>query len=342
MMVFQPNPAESPQALAKRLLNAGYDKESRRVIASITNLPGDLRRRLGELDVEAARLISQNAQLSSDDPAFKALLYDFEQYMKGNKRLIDDVAGVLQSSGMAAGERLAPALSAINPATMANVGIVWNRVSVEALAALVDFIDNPAWEASLNQYVTFGMDSLKNIILNGIRQGWNPLTTAALLRERVGGLPAAMANSMMRTLQLQSYRRGVTASYLANADILDGRIRIATLDTRTCLGCVALHGQRLALDEEIIEHEQGRCTSIALVKGRRYTVLSGVDWFNQQPPGFQQTTMGYAAYAAWKDGKVQLQDFVQTRQSDIYGEMLRVASLRGLMGNDARNYYSKG
>jgi hypothetical protein len=341
-MALSPNTPETPQQLARRLLNAGYDSIARDVIAAIDNLPGDVIKRLEELDAEAARLMAAGEQLTPDNPAFKALLFDFDQYMEDNANLIDGVGGDLQIQGAMSGERLAPALSSINPAIMAQIGVGWNRVSVEAMAALVNFVNDPAWAAKIAAFAPNSVDEITKLVINGMRLGWNPLKMAAELRTRIDGLPVAWSNQMMRTLFLQSYRRGTTASYLANSNVLDGRIRIATLDNRVCIGCVALHGTILRLDEEIIEHPHGRCTSIAIIKGRRYNITTGEDWFNHQSPDVQQQMLGPVAWEAWKTGRIKLSDFVTTRQDDLYGEMLQVASLKGILGEEAQIYYRRG
>jgi hypothetical protein len=52
--------------------------------------------------------------------------------------------------------------------------------------------------------------------------------------------------------------------------------------------------------------------------------------------------LGGARYRAFADGAVQLREFAQTTTDDVFGDMLTTASLRGVLGDAARNYYAAG
>jgi len=60
------------------------------------------------------------------------------------------------------------------------------------------------------------------------------------IRTIAENMPGYTANTLMRTLQLTSYRDATAASQNANISIIDQVIRIAALDDRTCLSCITL------------------------------------------------------------------------------------------------------
>ena len=51
--------------------------------------------------------------------------------------------------------------------------------------------------------------------------------------------------------------------------------------------------------------------------------------------------MGSAAWLAWKDGALNMRDLVHRYDDRVFGEMLREGSLRGALGDAAREYYQR-
>jgi len=118
---------------------------------------------------------------------------------------------------------------------------------------------------------------------------------------------------------------------------------VATLDQKTCAGCVAMHGTVHPYYEELHDHPNGRCIPVPLVKqapnwigNRAYNITnpdvgSGVAWFRQQSVPTQRGILGNAMFEAWSQGKVNLEDMAVVVNNPAYGNIVRRASLRELL-----------
>lgn len=88
--------------------------------------------------------------------------------------------------------------------------------------------------------------------------------------------------------------------------------------------------------EGIVVHN---CTSVGILKGRPVNVQTGADWFGSLSEAQQREQMGPGAYAAWQAGAIRLEDFPHRYDDPVFGQMIRENSLKGLLGDAARNYY---
>jgi hypothetical protein len=70
----------------------------------------------------------------------------------------------------------------------------------------------------------------------------------------------------------------------------------------------------------------------------------GEQWFKRQPEAFQRERMGPGRFDAWKAGKFDFRDLSVPYNDPVYGEMLREATLKGLLKGDKgrRPVYSMG
>lgn len=225
----------------------------------------------------------------------------------------------------------------------AEIAAAWNRVAPEALVALIGYVDGEAFRDRTAMFGDNAAENISDVILTSVAQGKNPRALAGILTSWFS-VPYAWADNMARTVQLYSYRMANHASYSANADVLDGWVWSATLDSRVCLSCVSQHGTVHKLTETLNDHHRGRCAPVPLVKGTRWidTMQTGPDWFEGLDEGIQQQMMGAAMWNAWNDGAVQWSEMSQPYQDPIYGEMLREASVKGVLGADAQRYYVYG
>lgn len=339
-----PTRTNSTRQLIETMLERGYNKAAGSVVNAVTKnvSSGVVQQRIKELEAEAARLAEIGEKLRPDNPVLRATIADLQTVLNENRKLIDGAAGRLQREGINAGSVLSKELSlpGLNDEQLLRIGIQWNRPNPDAVNALVNFASSPAWAEELRKYAAGSVDDVLNVALRGFVNGWGPRRAAREIAAAVGSMPVYRAENLMRTLHLQSYRRGTTASYLANADILEHRIRVAVLDTRTCIACVVQHGKVLRLDEEVEDHHSGRCGSIGKVKGIDRVVRPGEQWFRALPEERQRQQMGASAWRAWKDGAIRMDDFVERYEDDVFGGMTREASLKGMLGDGAKKYYS--
>lgn len=349
-----PRPAE----LLSALLDKGYTEATAQVIRSIARdiETGILATRLKQFDDRARELADAGQSMSADDPTLRALLADFGDVLRKDAILIDAAAPDVQAIGIdAAGQFVRrTALPGYSDPMLNSIGVRWNYVDPEAVMKAVEFTGTDAWRAQLEQYQQGISEQVRAIAIRGIVSGQGPLTIAADVRAAVANIPAYRANSIMRTTQLESYRAAVAENQLANSDILMEQIRIAALDDRTCLACIALHGTIMPIGEVVEDHENGRCTSVTRLKGELgdlifqqfvgsdpVTFKTGEEWFSVLPKARQREIAGDAAYNALKANEVILQDFVQHHTSEVFGSMIHQASLADILGDRAPDFYQR-
>jgi hypothetical protein len=344
------NPNQSLSQSITDLLNSGYDKTASSVIRamSLEMNNGIVSQRLEELDREAERLAAEGELLSPDNPVLRAVLADMEVYQEHNQRRITNASPDLTTNGVNASSIVTRQLTVtgMSDNQIASVGAQWNRPDPQAVAALVDFTNDSAFADLMNNYGDDVLGRIQSRVTVGFVNGWSARRVAREIRSLATNMPISQAETIMRTLHLQSYRRGTAATQAANAHLLQQEaIRVAVLDPRTCLSCIALHGTKIPLGKPVKDHWNGRCTSIAVVKGFSRNITEGTVWFGQLDPQRQQQQRAFAnspgLYAAFADGAVDLNDFVEESTDPLFGEMVTQASLVGILGSDAQKYYRR-
>jgi hypothetical protein len=335
---------ETPGELLDRLLDGGYDKIAKRTITAITKTGPELSKRLDELDAEARRLAAEGERLSPDNPVVLAVKAELDKEMQRAANLMGDVAGDLADGGIDAANEVTPQL----PLTMvdaadferaASIMVNWNRVSRDAIGSLFDFVDNPAWDEALAKFKLYTPQVFSNIAIRGFLEGWNPLRAAREARRAINDLPASQANSLMRTLYLQSYRRSTTESYKLNRNIFEKAYRVATLDNRVCFLCMVLSGTEIPIDQIVESHYQCRCTSVVKIVNIPLRVPSGENYFLSLPERVQQEKMDEANWLAWKDGKIKFDDLVKRIDDPLFGPMIQKESLYKIIGRSEADRY---
>lgn len=340
-----PNPSD----LLRRLLDGGYTNATGPVIRAISRdtTNGPLATRLNQLDDHARQMAENGETLRADDPVLRAVIADFGDALKRQGLLIDAVSGDVQQTGFdAAGQFFRQTtLPGMSPA-LARAG--FNNPDPAAINAAVMLTAGETWKHELAAYGDIA-EQVRLIAIKGIVAGYNPRKIANEIRAGINGIPAARANNLMRTLQLQSYRVATAANQDANRDILAYSVRISALDGRTCLACVALHGTKLPVGAMIHDHHQGRCTSIAVVKGREQEILfqryigdepvivrNGQEWWDKLPDAQKLEMAGPGLFEALGRGEIQLRDLVQPYRDPLFGDMIRQAGLKGALANPNR------
>ena len=334
--------AQRVNTLLTSLLDKGYTKAIDPVLSSLSRDPR-LVHALSVYNAEALRLEQAGQTFTADNPAYLHLKDTIEQVMQRQTGKIDAAAESLQGQAIQAGQTAARqlALPGVTDQHLATLGFQWNRPDTEAIARLLDYANTPAWSKRLQDYGPNVSDAVNKIALNGVVNGYGPRDIARSVTDAVDAIPRYRAEALVRTLQLQSYRRSTALNYAANADKIEYQIRIAALDDRTCLACIALNGTRLDVGEEVIDHWNGRCTAIPVIKGFAREVQSGEDWLNGISDTRQMKIMGEANYNAYQAGAVTLSDFVAHEHDATFGKMTIEASLKGILGNDAKQYYAR-
>lgn len=343
-----PSPAQI-RGLLSDLIDADYASTTAAVVKAIAAPAenGRLALRLKEFnDAAASGLVNPNSAVVA------ALLDEFSKTMRANAALIDSTSPALASvAAKAAGELTRKTMFAQD----ATIAARFTSPDPDAVAALVQYVDSTGWEAELKKYEGAAVDTAKNIIVKGFVLGKNPRQTALELATSVKNLPRSYAEQMMRSLQLTSLRDAAVVQQVANADLIAYVVRVAALDDRTCLACVALHGTKLAVGERVNDHRNGRCIGVAVPKsranepfsqtypidGKPVPIGSGEEWLTAHKAEWQKTFMGQGNYNAYAAGAVKLQDFVKLVDDELFGQAIQEASLKGILGERAKEYYAR-
>jgi hypothetical protein len=300
---------------------------------------------LQELETAAREAQQAGTRLNATSPAVRAFVAEAETALKRHRIQLDAVADQMVDSGARAGQTIARymAFPGASNQQLAGIGIGWNTPPLDATLQVLDWTRQPAWDALLGGLESDVLTSVNKLVVQNVIHGRNPVAGARAMRQLLPEMTRSRSETIARTLQMQAYRRATVINYTANSNILEGYgIRYASLDANVCLSCAALHGTHVPIDTVIDEHWNGRCIVVPVVRGQTRDVQTGEDWFNAQDTATQERIMGGARYRAWQDGRVQLSEFTGTTKDPLFGDMLQTLSLRGVLGDDAKNYYVRG
>lgn len=222
----------------------------------------------------------------------------------------------------------------------------FSRLPVDAIEQAAGLFDDqsPLAVKLQDTYGEYVRQQVESKLLDGIALGKNPRTIAMLLernlQEALGsGLKSALTT--IRTAQIKSYQLANHATYAANNNIVPEWRWWAKLDNRTCLSCLNQHGTLHPYTETLADHHGGRCAPIpetisykALginLPDPRPKLVSGKEWFDSQPEKTQLAMMGPGKLEAYRAGKFQFEDLSRPYQDEVYGELLREATLKELV-----------
>jgi SPP1 gp7 family putative phage head morphogenesis protein len=219
------------------------------------------------------------------------------------------------------------------------VGLPFVALPQQAVSELVGTLQPTAPVRKLLD--TFGPEAAQVVedeLIAGVAMGRNPRATARAISDGLGG-HYDRALLISRTETLRAYRNAQQEVYKANSHLLNGWIWHASLSTRTCPACWAMHGTHHPVTETMSEHPAGRCSMIPDTKSwkelgydvpdNQPTIEPGVDVFNRLSAAEQQQILSPSAYKAFKAGEIELPDLVNVRTSKTWGETRSVGSVEG-------------
>jgi len=369
---------------ANNALDAAYLKSAGQVLLQIeaisNNRTSQMQVALARLDAEAQKLKEAKKKMAIDNPvlqqtldAYESMFVTTQTLVTANDNDIQEAAIFLATIGVTAkvflslsSQLLQQGIDPVSPRAMkfylsqlAQKGIGWEVPTT--LTEITNFVDSPAWIARMEKWGIGYADLTRKTILQAIQDGSGPIATASKIREYAEKLPKSAADTLMRTLQLTSYREASLGMEKINGDFIEYKIRLAELDDVTCMSCVALHGTRLDVGERVDDHYNGRCTEYYVVPGgglpeimqadstpgnRQFVPFqTGEEWFNSLPPDRQQQQASFqstpAKWEAFHSGAITLQDFVAEHIDDTFGRQIVEESLVGILGADAEKYYMR-
>lgn len=336
----------------RRELIAREKQATTRIIQSYRLIYKDLRRQaLGLQDViEAMRLrgdpVSANAIRRM--ARYKRLMKRAKQEMARYRAVVADEVLVGQRAAALLGAKEGPemlnaVLAGIPEEARAQIIATFGVLPTEAIEVLVGMLQerSPLVTELLSALGEEAAEQFGQTLVSGLASGAGSRKIAADIR-RTLGVPLNDALRITRTALNKAHTMTNLAGYRANKHIIKGWRWNAELGPRTCMSCIALHGQLFPLEEEFSDHWCGRCSprpeTISMaelgldIPETRPEMQSGEDWFRQQSAAVQRAMMGPGKYNAWVAGEFEFGQLAQESHDPIWGRVHSEQSLESLVG----------
>ncbi|MBI2954237.1 MAG: minor capsid protein [Chloroflexi bacterium] len=190
---------------------------------------------------------------------------------------------------------------------------------------------------------------MRKALITGVATGQNPRVIAGWIHQALGG-NLVRALRISRTEALRSYRESSRRAYQANDDVVAGWIWHAALDRRTCAFCWSQHGTLHKPGEIMATHPNCRCGTVPKTKTweelgfknvpeTSVQVEKGTDLFERLSDERKREILGPAKFAAYKDGKLKLEDVAGFARHKEWGPVGYERSLRDILGErEARKW----
>ena len=211
-----------------------------------------------------------------------------------------------------------------------SVTLSFDKTDLQAINKLAGVLadGSPVRDALLKRWPeTWG--NVEKAIINGVALGLSPREIAARMVEE---LDTTLEDSLRvaRTEMQRAYREATRDTY-EESGVVAGYKRMATKDNRTCAACLALDGKRYAIDEPLIDHPNGRCAMVPIVRGvPEVKWQNASEWFKTLAKEDQMKILGPGKWDAWSKGMFAFQDLAKLSEDPVWGGSLRVKSLEEL------------
>jgi SPP1 gp7 family putative phage head morphogenesis protein len=320
--------------------------------ASYQRIIGGLQARQDALVLEVMALRAQGQEPTKAQIAkmarYRELLADARQQLDEyavivGDQIANDAPGAMRLA-LAHAEQLIleqypPEIAAVLRAQFNRLGTDANNAMVAALQA-----QSPLRAVTLASFGAEAAAGIGEALLDALALG-KPSAWVARRMTRVWGVPLTRALTIARTEFIRAYRAANLASMRANSDVVKAWQWHATLDTRVCMSCVAMHGRIFPLEETLDDHPNGRCVPLPVTatweelgfagiadEGTGVQEGDGLRWFEGLSEGQQREMLGPGKYEAWKAGKFELSALARETYDEDWGRMFREATLKELLG----------
>lgn len=239
--------------------------------------------------------------------------------------------------------------------TNAPIAIPRATLNTEAIKAMLAYSQHGSpLERLLRSISEQGARGALDALTDGVTLGYNPRKVARSIRDALD-ITLTRALTIARTESIRALRQAQMASYEANSDVVKQWRWQASLDGRTCLACLAMHGTLHPITESMQSHVNCRCVSVpetasweelgrlvgqdwsdldqrgAPNQARR---LDGEAWFRALSEDKQRAIMGDKRFRAWQDGAFEFGDMATATHSHTWGGGIRITALKDLLPPD--------
>ncbi|WP_176337806.1 phage minor head protein [Kocuria salina] len=333
-------------ALTKRI----QDEYVRDIVAAWVGAWNDLRPQfedaLSDVMLGAEDGYVTHAQMSKATRLAKALKAAHTQLTflsEENERLIvrdldDAISAVVDANAAAIASQL--------PAGQAGLVVTWDRMSDDALAAIVtrttQQVQSARWHLADD-----AVAAMKKNLIRGIAVGDNPRKVRGKMVKDTetafnGGLSRTL--NLARTEMMDAHRFASQASDEANKDIVKGWTWITELSSRTCIACAVMHGTEHPMTEMGPKgHQSCRCTRAPITKSWAELGIPGIEddkptlqdpeaWFNNLTADSQLDVMGKSQKRldAYLNGDVTWSELASTKKTPAWRDSIVPIPVRDL------------
>jgi SPP1 gp7 family putative phage head morphogenesis protein len=341
------HPVLSAAATYRQELLRNEDAAIRRLVAAY----GTAYQRLGT-QIQALR------EILTDEPMTRRRAMQLAQLVALRQQVVEELArfGVIADNELSQLTRQSVDLALNHSAGLIQSHFASPQARQAVMASLINLSpdqintilgftaeNSPLRQSLIEQLGPAVAERVSERLVDGMIRGFNPNKTAQIVRTEMG-VGLSWTINTVRTANLYSYRETTRSNYVANSRVVSGWRWYATLDRRVCGSCLSKHGTLHELTETLNGHHQCRCSMIPELPMAKSLGLDlpetepGESWFGRQDEGTQSAILGPGMLAAWRDGAVQFEQFSRPYHNDVYGTMLRMASMREL---NLQEYYQR-
>lgn len=357
------------------LLDEAYSKEATSLLRQIQkqtrSANNKVQQAIVELQSRIDELTSSGEELQPDDPAVVTVTEAFGTLMLGVGMRASPILERLEANGKELGQVLVGAYAlAANDVKVNKSDLNLERIISLSEANNIDF--QPPDPSSLSEialadtWITYRerwADGFRTYLLtqaNAQNTSARSVDIVSWLSNLVLKLPLLSIDNTMKTLHATAYRQSNLVTEESNTTLIAYKVRVAQLDSRTCLACIAQHGDILSIGTQISDHYRGRCSAYYVIAGHetepktmRIEVMPGITEdvpFMTGEQYLSSMTVEELQRGPFKGspGKmkaylsgVPLKRFIRHSHDTIYGDMTFEDSLVGMLGTQAYQFYKR-
>jgi hypothetical protein len=160
--------------------------------------------------------------------------------------------------------------------------------------------------ATLSDEAKRRAEGLLAIIAAELAAGRDPGQRVVSELGRLLGWTLALARKWL----LDAWRKGAKDNYRKRGGArIQGYMRLAQQDDRTCAACLLLDGTIYQREDEFSDHPNGRCHLVPVLDRNAMPEReTGREWLLRQDEATQRSIMGNPNYEAWQRGAIDLDD----------------------------------
>lgn len=217
-------------------------------------------------------------------------------------------------------------------ASQTAIGTIIPTRTVEAAVGLMGD-GAPIFEYYRENLAPKVVEAIRSEVIRAAALGTDFNTVAKRL-VKTGQITRSRALMVARTEVNRVRREATRQIYQENSDIITGWEWSASKSPLTCPVCLALDGRIFKLSEPFPQHPNCRCTMVAVIEGvPRSPRTLGKDWFDKQPDEIKEKIIGKEGLAAYKQGLIELKDFIGWKTHPQFGKSVYTKPLAKVLAD---------